>query len=572
MTSHHRARYMGTRHMVAAGHYLAAQSAFQILEAGGNAVDAACAGGIALGVLQSEYVGFGGVAPILIHMAETDETVTIAGLGPWPALADLDVIMRDHGGVMPKGLLRTVVPAAPDAWITALERFGTMSFGEVAAAALHFARDGFPAAAIQTTIIGKAAEDYRRWKQNADIFLPGGNPPQPGDLFVQADLGRTIAYMIDEEKAALKHADRAAGLAAARDAFYRGDIAQAMVRFHMDNGGWLRADDLANYRSEVETALSTGFNGAEYLHCGPWCQGPLLAQVLAMLDGVDLAAIGAHNSADYIHHLVEILKLAYADRHNYFGDPRFVTVPLEQLMAPDYIAARRAMVNPERATPGMPPPGDIPGYSVAPLRPHEDEDFAGQLDTSYICVVDRHGNAVSATPSDGSAASEIIPGLGFAPSSRGAQSWTDPRIPAVMAPGKRPRLTPNPGLLRRKGEWIMPIGSPGNDVQPQAMLQVMLNQLIWGMAPQDAIDQPRFATSSFPRSSSPHPYSPGLLNLESRIDSDTIEALRTLGHDARSWPEWDYLAGGVCMIRADLKRGVMEGASDPRRPTGVACM
>jgi len=572
MTSPYRARYLGTRHMAAAGHYLAAQAAFQILEAGGNAVDAACAGGIALGVLQCEYVGFGGVAPILVHMADRDETVTIAGLGPWPAMADLNVFNNQYGGVMPKGLLRTVVPAAPDAWITALEGYGTMSYGEVAAAALRFARDGFPTAAIQTSIIRKAEEDYRRWEQNAAIFLPGGKPPEVGDLFVQTDLGRTIAYMIDEERAALKRGNRAAGLAAARNAFYRGDIAQAMVKFHIDNGGWLRADDLANYRSEVEPAPRTSFNGAEYFHCGPWCQGPVLAQVLAMLDGMDLTALGAHNSANYIHHLVEVLKLAYADRHNYFGDPRFVTVPMDRLMAPDYIAARRAQVDPERATPGMPAPGDIPGFARAPLRPHQEEDFAGQLDTSYVCVVDRHGNAVSATPSDGSAASEIIPGLGFAPSSRGSQSWTDPRIPAVMAPGKRPRLTPSPGLMRRKGEWLMPIGSPGNDVQPQAMLQVMLNQLVWGMSPQDAIDQPRFATSSFPRSSSPHPYSPGLLNLESRIDADTIGELRARGHDVRTWPDWDYLAGGVCMIRADLKRGVMEGASDPRRPTGVAGM
>jgi gamma-glutamyltranspeptidase/glutathione hydrolase len=569
MFSQHRARIMGTRHMVAAGHYLASQAAFQILEAGGNAVDAACAGGIALGVLQSEYVGFGGVAPILVHMSDQSAPVTIAGLGHWPAATDPDVFLKEYAGVMPKGLLRTVVPAAPDAWITALERFGTMSYSEVAQAALRFAKEGFPAASIQTAIIGKAQKDYERWNANADIFLPGGKPPQPGDLFVQSDLGRTITYMIDEEKTAAAKGGRQAGLQAARDAFYKGDIAQAMVKFHRENGGWLREADLAGYHSEVETAMKTRFMGADFYFCGPWCQGPMLGQTLAMLDGTDLTALNRHNSADYIHFLIEALKLSYADRHNYFGDPRFVDVPLDRLMDPEYLRDRKSTIDMSHAQPGMPDPGDIEGYGRVPVLPGEDPDFAGQLDTSYICVIDSHGNTVSATPSDGSAASQIIPGLGFAPSSRGSQSWTDPRMPAAVAPGKRPRLTPNPGLLVKKGEWVMPIGSPGNDVQPQAMLQVMLNKLVWGMNLQDAIDQPRFATFSFPRSSSPHNYDPGLVCYENRLPEETIADLRQRGHQTKAWPEWDYLAGGVCAIHSDLQRGILEGGSDPRRPTGV---
>lgn len=570
MFSQHRARIMGTRHMVAAGHYLASQAAFQILEAGGNAVDAACAGGVALGVLQSEYVGFGGVAPILVHMTDLDAPVTIAGLGHWPAAADPEVFIREYGGVMPKGLLRTVVPAAPDAWITALERFGTMSYGDVAREALRFAKEGFPTASIQTAIIGKAQKDYERWASNAAIYLPNGKPPQTGDLFVQSDLGNTIAYMIDEERAAAAKGGRLAGLKAARDAFYKGDIAHAMVKFHRENGGWLREADLAGYFSEVEPAMKTQFMGADFYFCGPWSQGPLLGQTLAMLEGTDLTALNGHNSADYIHFLVEAFKLGYTDRHTYFGDPRFVDVPLDALMNPDYLRDRKATIDMSHAHPGMPEPGEINGYAHAPVRAGEEPDFAGQLDTSYICVVDRHGNMVSATPSDGSAASEIIPGLGFAPSSRGSQSWTDPRMPSAVAPGKRPRLTPNPGLMVKKGAWAMPIGSPGNDVQPQAILQVMLNKMVWGMDIQDAIDQPRFATFSFPRSSSPHNYDPGLLCYESRLDQETVAGLRQRGHDTRAWPDWDYLAGGVCAIHADLQQGILEGGSDPRRPTGVS--
>ncbi len=569
MASSHRARIIGTRHMVAAGHYLAAQSALQILEAGGNAVDAAVSGGIALGILQSEYVGFGGVAPMMIHMADRNETVTISGLGHWPRAASLDVFTNEYGGVMPKGLLRTVVPAAPDAWITALERYGTMSYGDVAAAALRYAAEGFAAPSLMCAIIDKAQADYRLWDANAAIYLPGGKPPAPGDLFVQSDLAGVIAHMIDEEKAAAGRG-RAAGLSAARNAFYRGDIARTMVDYHIANDGWLRSEDLAGFSVDVEKARVLEVGGTELCYCGAWCQGPLLAETLAMLDGVDLTTLGGHNAPGYIHYLTEVLKLGYADRHHYFGDPKFVDVPLDTLTSADYARSRRGAIDPARAFDGMPPPGRIPGFQPASVQKGGEDDFAGQLDTSYIAVVDRHGNAVSATPSDGSAAAPVIPGLGFVPSSRGSQSWTDPKLPSVMGPGRRPRLTPSPAIIRRQGEWIMPIGSPGNDVQPQAMLQVFLNMTLWGMTPQTAIDQPRFATFSYPRSSSPHSYDPGMMNLEADIGDETADALRGLGHDVRIWPEWEYQAGGVCTVRADMQTGMMEGGSDPRRPTGVA--
>ncbi len=240
--------------MVAAGHYLAAQAAFQILEAGGNAVDAGVCGGIALGVLQSEYVGFGGVAPIMIRPAETGEVFTISGLGWWPKAASLEMFHRDHDGRIPPGILRTLVPAAPDAWITALERWGTMSFGDVAAAAVRFARDGFPMPVLTSRIIAAAEDNYRRWPGNTDIYLPGGAPPRPGDLFVQSDLARTIKYLIDEEAAA--KGGRGAGLQAARDAFYRGDIARTLARYHSENGGWLTLEDLSEFRVGIEAPLS----------------------------------------------------------------------------------------------------------------------------------------------------------------------------------------------------------------------------------------------------------------------------------------------------------------------------
>ena len=565
-----RARIIGTRHMAAAGHYLAAQAAFQILELGGNAVDAGVCGGIALGVLQSEYVGFGGVAPIMIRPASTGQVITISGLGTWPKAANLETFHRDHAGLIPPGILRSLVPAAPDAWITALERWGTMSFGDVASAAVRFARDGFPMPVLTSRIITKAADNYRRWPANEEIYLPDGKPPQPGDIFVQSDLGKSIQYMIDQEAAA--PGDRLAGLQAARDAFYRGDIAQTLVRHQVENGGWLSAEDLADFKVGIEAPISVRFRDFEVYTCGPWCQGPLLAQTLRLLDGVDLESMG-HNEPAYIHTIVEALKLAYADREQYVGDPRFVDVPIAGMLADKYIDERRRLIDPNAAAPGMPEPGRPEGAAwtraITP-EPTGPADELSQIDTSYISVIDSEGSVFSATPSDGSAAGPIVPGLGFLPSGRGTQSRTDPAHPAVLAPGKRPRLTPNPAIAIRDGHWVMPFGSPGNDVQPQAMTQVLLNIFSFGMTPQDAVEQPRFASFSYPRSSNPNPYSPGLMNLEGRFPEETATKLRALGHDVALWPDWDPAAGAVCAIFYDQKAGTMEGGSDPRRPTAVA--
>ncbi|MDH3701441.1 MAG: gamma-glutamyltransferase family protein [Alphaproteobacteria bacterium] len=570
-TSPYRARVMGTRHMAAAGHYLAAQSALQVLEAGGNAVDAGCAGGMALTVLQSEYVGFAGVAPMMIYLAERDEVVTIAGLGPWPKAASLDYFHREHDGAIPPGIMRTVVPAGPDAWITALERFGTMSFGEVAQFAIRFARDGFPAPRLMCDILAGYEDQFRRWPSSEAIYMPGGRLPRPGELFVQADLGRTIQYMADQESAA-RSAGREAGLAAARDAFYRGDIGLTIARYHAENGGWMTLEDLDAYRSPVLPPLTTEFGDTQVFACGPWCQGPMLAQTLNLLEGIDLGALG-HNTADYIHTVTECLKLAFADRHAYYGDPNFIDVPLDRLLDKAYAAERRGLVKANEACPEMPPAGEIEiaglpraaGAAPAP-RPAGREE----LDTSYICVVDKDGNAFSGTPSDGSGAAPVIPGLGIVPSTRGSQNNTDPNHPACLAPGKRPRLTPNPAMAIRDGRWMMPFGSPGNDVQIQAMTQVLMNMLVFGMTPQDAVEAPRFASYSYPRSSAPFSYSPGELRVESRIDASVADDLAARGHVMKPWSDWEYPAGAVCTIVADRETGVMEGGSDPRRPTGVA--
>ncbi len=560
---------IGHHYMAAAGQYLATEAAHAILRAGGNAIDAGVAGGIALGVVHSDQVQFSGVAPMLIYLADRDETVSIAGLGWWPKALDIEKFIRDHNGTIPMGLQRTVVPAAPDAWILALQRYGTMSFGEVAEAAIRYARDGFAVHTVMATFLQDKAEDYRRWPQNTAIWHRDGKPLAEGDRLVQADLARTIQFMADEEKAASGRG-RDAGLQAARDAFYRGDIARAIAKYHRENGGLLTEGDLAEYRSEIEKPLSFTFKGTDVMSCGPWCQGPVLLQMLSLLDEVDLAALG-HNSTAYVHLLAEVMNLCFADRERYYGDPRFIDVPMATLLSRSYARDRLKTIRSDRAFGEMPPAGAVAGHVAGHTRKPSvavgEPGLPG--DTSYVCVVDQHGNAFSATPSDVSWESPVIPGLGLCPSSRGSQSWGDPAHTSVAAPGKRPRLTPNPAMAMRKGAFLMPFGAPGGDLQPQGMLQVLLNHVVFGMDIQQAVEAPRFITRNFPDSFEPHAYYPGRVALEQSIGRSTGDALAGMGHQVNWLPDLSLKTAGVCAISADLEGGKLHGAADPRR-TGRA--
>lgn len=538
----------GTSHAVSAGHPLAAQAAFRILEAGGNAVDAGAAAGMVLAVVQSDVVNFAGVAPMLIYSATAAKVRAVAGLGRWPRAITPDYFVKHHGGEIPHGLLRTVVPAAPDAWIRALCEFGTMSFGEVAAEAIRIAREGFVMYPMMANIITAFSEEYARWPSNAAIYLPGGRPPRVGELFVQSDLARTIQYMADEEKAAC--GDRVRGLMAARDAFYRGDIAATILRFHQQHGGLLTARDLEEYRTPIEDPIEGSFGAYDLYTPGPWCQGPALIEILRMVEALDAAAHG-HNSPAYVHCVVEAIKAAFDDRHRYYGDPEHIDVPLARLLSSEYAQRRAAGIDLRRAT-------DLGGVSGR---------ASVALDTSYVCVIDREGNAISATPSDVSMDTPVIPGTGLCPSSRGSQSWADPSHPSGVAPGKRPRLTPSPALARFADGRIMPFGTPGGDVQLQSMAQVFLNITQFGMNPQQAVDAPRFATYDFEDSFEPHDRLPGRVTVESNLGDETIDALRAMGHDAVPWPTRTWRAGAVCLTLLDPRTGVRLAGADPRRPS-----
>jgi gamma-glutamyltranspeptidase/glutathione hydrolase len=504
---------------------------------------------------------------MIIWLAERQEMVTIDGLGTWPAAASCEFFEREFAGSVPEGLLRTVIPAAPAAIIRALSQYGTLSFGEVASFAVRFAREGFIMYPFMSEQLALVQHKLQRWKSNADIYLPGGKVPLPGDLFVQQDLADSLQYMIDEERAALaRGGDRIAGLQAARDAFYKGDLAKSITDFHAANGGFLCMKDMADFEVKIEAPVVTYFGDMQVQSCGFWCQGPTLGQTLNLLKRFDLHSMG-HNSASYIHHVAEALKLVFADREAMYGDPNFLSESIEWLLSEEYADRRSRLIDPSAASPGLPSPGNSAVLSSAEQATGIQD---GPFDTSCVTVVDQWGNAICIAPSDVCSDTQIIPGTGLAPSSRGSQSWGRRDHPSCVAAGKRPRLTPSPAMLVQAGKLVMPIGSPGGDSQTQANVQVILNMFVFGMDPQSAIEAPRFITYSHPDSFEPHKAFPGRLCLEGRIPEETALELSKLGHDVINWPERLWRAGGVCTVRHDIERGVLEAGADPRRAASSA--
>ena len=557
----------GHHHVVSAGHELAALAAFEALENGGNAIDAGVAAILTLGVVYSDQVSVAGVAPMIIRLAETGEVVTIAGVGGWPRALDADAFIERHQGIMPLGVRRTVVPAAPDACLQALERWGTMTFRDVAARAVRYASEGFARHPVMLDYVRRYADDMRHWPENVGIWMPDGEIPAPGDRLVQADLGRVLQFLCDEERTAGD--DRMAGLAAVRRAFYRGDIASEILAHQRANDGLLAAEDLESFHCPVVPSASRRFrfNGevVEVHTCGAWCQGPFLLQALSLADAAGVRNMEFGSDA-YLHTIAEALKLTFADREGYLGDPDFVDVPLDALVCAPYAAERSRAIDPVKASPGMPLPGTIPGYTgFVPALAASEEPLRPPPDTSIVCVIDAQGNGLCSTPSDTSWDTPVVPGAGFTVSSRGAQSWAVRAHPSCVAPGKRPRLTPNPCFVLSPGRWIMPFGTPGGDTQIQANLQALLGHLAFGMDLQDAVETPRLVTHSHPDTFAPHTAHPGLVTVEGRIDEGTCDRLAGRGHRVERIEDWTHWTGGVCAVRKNLVTGEMEGAADPRR-------
>ncbi len=564
---------MGTHGMVASGHYLASRAGLNILERGGNAVDAGVAVGFALSVLEPYLYGIGGEAPILIYLADKRRVLSLSGQGPAPQAATIEWFRKQGIGVIPgDGLLATTVPAAVDTWIAALANFGTMRLATVIEYAIELAERGFPMYYQLSAAIKKNAERFRSdWPSSAEVFLPGGKIPGPGELFVQRDLAALFKRLVEAEHHALKQGRREA-LASARNEFYRGDIAERIVLFAQGNEfadasgkrnrGLLEKSDLRNYEARIEAPVTVNYRGYDVFKCGPWTQGPVFLQQLNLLEGYDLAKLG-HNSADYIHLLTEAAKLAFADREQYYGDPDFIEVPLAELLSKEYAAERRKLIAPNHASLEL-RPGKVPP-SAPEERKGDPNVYVG--DTTHLDVVDQWGNMLAATPSGGwFASSPLIPGLGFPLNTRLQVFYLDPAHPNSLQPGKRPRTTLTPSLVLKDGGPFMVFGTPGGDQQDQWTLQFFLNYIDFNMNIQSAADAPNFHSVHFPSSFYPHGAVPGGLVIESRIPESTLAILREKGHHVQATGDWSN--GRVLGIRFDAKSGVLSGAASARMETG----
>ena len=551
---------VGEKYMVVAGHPLVARIASQVLEAGGNAIDAGVAAGLASNVIQADMCNLGGVAPIVLRTAGSDTVWSIGGVGVWGGNVTVEQYRHRYPNDMPEGAPCSVVPAAMDAWITALRRFGTWSLSAVASEAIRYAENGFVLdrrTALAYELMGKG---FGAWPTSREIYWPCGRPPREGDRLRQSDLAGTLTKVVASEIGS----DREDALENARAAFYEGDIARKVVDWVQGGGGWMTLEDVRDFRNEVAVAQTCRYRGWDVYTGDIYCQGPVLLQALAILSEFDLSQL-EHNGADYLHLVIESLKLAFSDREKYYGDPLFTGHSAEQLLTPEHADGLRRLIRMDSVLPDLTTlQHSIDGPAVGRAK---------RRDTTNFCIVDQDGNAFSCAPSDTIDGNPIVPGLGFMVSPRGVQSRTIPGHPACLAAGKRPRLTPAPALALRFKEnaepEVMALSACGGDVIPQGILQMFLNVVEAGLSLQQAVEAPRIATLSFPDSFFPHVHDPGRLHVESRIPDVVRQSLAKRGHKVSVWPDYEFDASGTALV-SDMKPPVptgrvLGGAADPRR-------
>ena len=569
----------GRRGVVAGGHPLAVEAGLRVLQQGGNAVDAGVATILAGSVIEFSHFSFGGEVPILIRM-KGGEVAVVEGMGQAPAKATLEFFtnrknsadgMATMSGAKPgaipsTGPLSATVPAVLDACVTALDQFGTKSLSEVMQPAIELA-DGFPIDELRVQYIKTRAPIFSQWSDAKRIFLPNGDVPKVGDIFVQSDLARTLRSIVNAEKIGARK-NRRAGLAAARDYFYRGPIGKRVGEYMQQHGGLLASEDIARFRARVGKPVKADYRGFEVYKAGFWTAGPALVETLNLLEGYDLKALG-HNSTDYVHTVVEALKLALADRDRYYGDPDFVKIPGEVLLSKDYAKLRRSLIEKERASLAQ-QPGD-PSNMRAVLAATASVGRASAVpqieranDTTCVNVIDKDGNLFSATPSGAWLPAVVAGDTGILMGQRLQSASTDPSSPNVVAPNKRPRITLTPTLVLKNAQPFMVLSTPGGDNQDQALLQVLLNVIEFGMNPQEAVEAPRFDTQHYISSFDDHEFLPGSLNVEARIDEKVVADLKTRGHKVKVQTAWGTLSAPT-VILYDVKSGVSSAGADPRR-------
>jgi gamma-glutamyltranspeptidase/glutathione hydrolase len=557
----------GRQYAVSAMKHQATEAAVRILEAGGNAFDAAVAGQAVLALVHPGSNGFGSDAMILVYDAKTKKVSSINAGGPAPKLATIDWYKKNNDNKLPDsdGLLAGTVPGVIDAWSILLDRWGTMSFEQVLQPAIEIAEQGFVLDAGLARSMGSRA--LAKYPTSAKLYQPAGQPYAGGDLFKNPDAGRLLRKLIEAEKGA--GTDRRARLTAARDRFYKGDIARTMAAFSEQQGGLFRYADFAGYTATVETAVSTNYRGYEVFKNPSANQGPAELFALNMLEGFDLAKMGL-NSADYIHTSAEAVKLAMGDREKYLGDMDFITIPFEGLLSKPYAAERRKLIDPARASLEL-RPGNPSGFMSRasafvdyPYHTTLEGQAAHDGDTSYLAVVDRDRNMVSFEPSLHAVwgTKVVMADLGIIFNCRGDYYSLVPGEPNALAPGKRPRSTLQSTLVMKDGQPFMIMGSPGGDDQIMRTMQTLLNIVDFGMNVQQAIEAPRWSTESFPASHFPHTMKPGTLSVESRIPVEVQDALKAKGHTLTVTGPWSK--GEMAVIRIDPKTGALHAGADPR--------
>jgi gamma-glutamyltranspeptidase / glutathione hydrolase len=568
----------GTQGVVSGGHPLVSMAGMRMLLSGGNAFDAVVAAGFAAAVVEptASYT-LCGECVALIYDARTRECFALSGQGTAPALATT-AFFRGRGldriptGPGSEAHLSFTVPGAVDAYLTLLETLGTKTVSEVLAPAVLYAEHGFPMYEYMHRVLAipETQSQFDIYPPGGSaVFYPGGRVPEVGDLFVQSALGGTLRRLVEADATARGH--RAAGIAAARARFYGGDIAATIGAFSQRVGGLLRASDLAGYRAHLEPPLRTTFAGREILGQSAWTQGPVLMQALGMLATFDLRALG-HNSARYIHVVSEALKLAFADRERYYGDHADAFASMAELLAPAYLKDRAALVRMDRAAPQAPAPGDLRRRGAelravgAPAGRRADAAGGAAADgTTHVAAIDREGNMICLTPSGGVfRKSAFAPELGCTLSTRSEMFVLEDGHPNALVPGKRPRTTLVNYLIGENGVPTTTVGCPGGDDQTQADLQLVLNLLVFGMNPQQAVEAPRFSTQTLINSFYPRVYRPGQLNVEPGIGEGARAELRALGHTVT---EIGACGIGAVVTRRDPATGVLSAGADPRRPT-----
>ena len=568
-------------YMASTGTPWATETAMDIMDTGGNAYDAMAASLLTLNVTHGEAASFPSVVPLIIHDAETEEVMSYNGVGTAPTMATIDLFEeRGHDTVPKLNILSQLIPSSPDMLIRLLQEKGTMSFSEIVAPAIDIAKEGFPVHSVMANNLDLSLIERFGMNiimpYNGKVYLDGEwwRPLHHSERFTRPELANTFEKMSQVEQDALASGkSREEALQAVRDYFYEGEIADKIIELHDDKNGLFSHEDLANYEGDWEEPIEGNYENYSLFTNGTWTQGPVMPIILQILEGVDLKSM-EHNSPEYMHTVLQAIELGMADREAYFGDPDFVNVPIEGLLSKEYASDRRTKLT-EKAFGEMPEWGQPFDYQetigetfepVVELERYKQKKKSGikfGKDTSSIAIVDKDGNSISLTVSD-FPESPMVPGTGLTLGTRMTQFKLDEGNANALEPGKRPRITPNPMMIKKDDEFYMTITTPGGDMQSQAMVQVFLNHVVFGMDIQEAIEAPRFGSLNFPDSFSPHDYHPGTITLEQALYDEYADDMADLGYFVEEKEHFAMDMGAVVAILKDKETGKLIGGADPR--------